>query len=127
MEKYQAIVIIGLLYLGLLSPVLSAWYLAIVKGQNVKWRWLFPFAAPVVVYSIIGIATLILFVPFYFTALDVIPGQLEGGNEAPFWLPILEWFLIYSWYIVSVVLVVMSVWIAKYLWPHWQLRFGKNV
>ena len=126
MEIYQAIIIIAFLYIGYLSPILCSWYLVIAKGKGVKWRWLFPFVAPLAVYILVLLAILILFAPLHFSANYIVPSLREANYEVPIWVAIYELAIQYDGYIIAIVLIGMSVWITKYLWPHWQSRFGEN-
>lgn len=119
MDTVVAVLMIGLFYIGLLSPILCAWFLTVIRGRGVSRRWLFPFVAPAVVYIIVWLGTLVLFVPFYLAALYLVPGLRALGHEAPFWVPIVEWVLAYDGFVVSGVLVAMSVWLVRYLWPRW--------
>lgn len=122
----EAIILIAFLYIGLLSPILSAWYLALFKGKGVARRWMFPFVAPLIVYGYLLVAVLIFFVPFYLIALDILPGAIASGLQRPFWVPVVEWVLAYDGFIISTVLIAMSIWLVRSLWPRWCLKNDQN-
>lgn len=121
-----ALLLICLLYVGLLSPVLCASYLALAKGKEVRFRWLFPPAAIVSVYTIaallyIGAASVIA--PLYSHMAYVVPSYAESGQKISFWFHILDWVVTYQALIFAILLLMMSVWISKFLWPRWLSRF----
>lgn len=129
MEILLAILYIGLLYAALLSPILCSLYLALVKGKGVRYRWLFPLITVISVYAItlfLYIGAEIFISPLYSQMLDLGPSYLVSGRKLPSWMPMLHWLVTNQYLIVATFLFMMSVWIAKSLWPRWRLRFKIN-
>ena len=117
---YAAVAVIATTYfLALLSPVIAAAYLAMFKGRDVPGRWLFVFFGPAIAYAILLVATVTFFLPFYLIGVFLVPALRDLGHNLPFWVPFLDWVINYDYLIISTLLVALSAWLVRYVWPRW--------
>ena len=118
-EYATAALLAVVIFFGLLSPVLCALYLAMVKGRGVSGRWLFLIFGPAFSYGLVWVGAIVFYLPFYLAAVFLVPALRELGHKSPFWAPIVDWVLKYDLLIVCGALIALSFWLVLYLWPRW--------
>lgn len=119
-EEGRRIFVIQLLaFFIFLSPILVSAYLVLVRGRNVRGRWLFLLVGPLIVYTVLWLALLLFMVPAWFVLTWFTPAVLELTQSKPFWYPVFSWVAQYDGYIASVVTLGLSVWLVQHFWPRW--------
>jgi len=117
---YALVAVIATIYfLALLSPVIVAAYYSMFKGRGVPGRWLFMFFGPALAYAILLVFTVAFFLPFYLMGVFLVPALRDLGHRLPFWVPLMDWVINYDYLIISTLLVALSVWLVRYVWPRW--------
>ena len=123
MEHAQMLFNIALVFSGFLaivSPILVAVFLVVVKGRGVRGRWLFVVVGPVLAYTVLWVITLVFIVPATFVVVWLAPATKELYNQLPYWYPLAELFVKYDKLIAAVACGVLASWLAVYVWPRWS-------
>jgi len=108
-----------LVLLGFLAPVFASVYLAVVKGRGRTGRWLFVFVAPILIYTVLWVFTLVFIAPAYFILTWFTPAIKELLNHTPYWYPLFAWVVEHEGRIASLTCALLTVWLVRYLWPRW--------
>lgn len=77
------------------------------------------FFGPAFAYGLLLLFTLAFFLPFYLIAMFLVPALVDLGHNLPFWIPLIDWVINYDYLLISTLLVALSFWLVRYVWPRW--------